>query len=247
MDGAAFAGATPGLLVGAAVVLLLTRPDQGRRRLADLGPPPEPPPLEGRSASTRLGACLLAGLAIGAVVGGPVGVVLGMLAAGLGPRALAHVDAGPDEDGEVAAALPLALELLAACLAGGAVPVVAVQAVADGVGGRCGTRLARVAGALLVGTPPQEAWRALGHDRGPAGAAARALARAAEGGAPVAVAVRRVASQARREQQAAAERRARRAGVLAVLPLGLCFLPAFLLLGVVPAVLGLAGPILGSL
>jgi hypothetical protein len=30
--------------------------------------------------------------------------------------------------------------------------------------------------------------------------------------------------------------------VLAVAPLGLCFLPAFVLLGVVPVVAGLAGP-----
>jgi hypothetical protein len=36
-------------------------------------------------------------------------------------------------------------------------------------------------------------------------------------------------------------------GVLAVLPLGACFLPAFVLLGVVPAVLGLAAPLLDSL
>jgi len=34
------------------------------------------------------------------------------------------------------------------------------------------------------------------------------------------------------------------AGVLAALPLGLCLLPAFLLLAVVPAVIGLGGSIL---
>jgi tight adherence protein B len=37
------------------------------------------------------------------------------------------------------------------------------------------------------------------------------------------------------------------AGVLAVGPLGLCFLPAFLLLGVMPAIVGLAGPLLTSI
>ena len=66
------------------------------------------------------------------------------------------------------------------------------------------------------------------------------MSRAAVGGAPVAAAVQQVAEDARREAAAAAERAARRAGVLAVGPLGLCFLPAFLLLGVVPAVIGLA-------
>ncbi|MCW2599061.1 MAG: type secretion system protein, partial [Frankiales bacterium] len=74
-----------------------------------------------------------------------------------------------------------------------------------------------------------------------------ALTRAAEGGAPVAVGVLRVAEDARREATGRAERAARRAGVLAVGPLGLCFLPAFLLLGVVPAVLGLVAPLLAML
>ncbi|MEO6880651.1 MAG: hypothetical protein ABI181_06810 [Mycobacteriaceae bacterium] len=50
------------------------------------------------------------------------------------------------------------------------------------------------------------------------------------------------------EQRAAAEdaaaAAAERAAVLVTGPLGLCFLPAFLCLGVVPVVLGLAAPVL---
>ena len=42
----------------------------------------------------------------------------------------------------------------------------------------------------------------------------------------------------------AVEARAERAGVLVTGPLGLCFLPAFLALGIVPVVVGLAGPLL---
>jgi hypothetical protein len=42
------------------------------------------------------------------------------------------------------------------------------------------------------------------------------------------------------------EQAARRVGVLVVAPLGLCFLPAFVLLGVVPVVLGLTGPLLAG-
>ncbi len=41
-----------------------------------------------------------------------------------------------------------------------------------------------------------------------------------------------------------AEARAQRAGVLITAPLGLCFLPAFLVLGVAPVVIGLAGEVL---
>jgi pilus assembly protein TadC len=103
-----------------------------------------------------------------------------------------------------------------------------------------------VAAALEVGTPPDRAWAALsgGHDDDPLAAAARALARAAEGGAPVAAAVSRLADDARRRARADGEAAARRVGVVAVAPLGLCFLPAFVLLGVVPVVAGLAGPLL---
>ena len=68
-----------------------------------------------------------------------------------------------------------------------------------------------------------------------------------DGGAPVAAAVSRLAAEVRAEGRGAAEQAARRVGVLAVAPLGLSFLPAFVLLGVVPVVVGLAGPLLATL
>jgi pilus assembly protein TadC len=165
----------------------------------------------------------------------------------IGPHLLGRLDGNESDAAELAAALPLALELLAACLGGGAAPALAVAAVAAASPGACGRRLSQVGSALGLGSPPDEAWAALGTGRDGAGAAARALARAAEGGAPVAESVKRVAADARRRQAAEARRRAARVGVLAVLPLGACFLPAFVLLGVVPAVLGLAAPLLDSL
>ena len=59
-------------------------------------------------------------------------------------------------------------------------------------------------------------------------------------------ALRGRADQLRRDRRArtAAGRRAR-SGVRLVLPLGLCFLPAFVLLGLVPMLLSLAGDLLG--
>jgi pilus assembly protein TadC len=238
----------PALFLALATGVLLSTP-VAPGRLAVLLPRPEPPASVGLpggpSARARALACAVAGGAAWLLVGGPAGLAVGATVAAVGPRLLGRLPADGEEQ-EVAAALPLALELLAACLAGGAVPADAVRAVAAAVPGACGARLARVAAALTVGSVPSEAWRALGDDRGPAGAAARALARAAEGGAPVAAAVLRVAEQARHEQAGRAERAARRAGVLAVGPLGLCFLPAFLLIGVVPAVVGLAAPLLAS-
>ena len=234
------------VLAGLAVAALLAAP-VGVDRVGHLLQPPASGSSAGLSHVVVVGTAVLAGLFTWVVVGGSVGVVLG-LAAGLAcPRLLRQLSDRDDDEGEVTAQLPLALDLLAACLVGGATTGAAVDAVARALPGPCGNRLGRVAAGLAVGSPPSEAWRALGDGPGPAGAAARALARAAEGGAPVAAGVLRVAEDARREAHGRAERAARRAGVLAVGPLGLCFLPAFLLLGVLPAIIGLAGPLLASL
>ena len=189
------------------------------------------------------------------VVGLPAGPVLGLGVALAGPRLLARLEprAVREERERLARDLPLLLELLSACLAGGAPLSAAAEAVGAAVGGPAGARLTSVAGALAVGTPPAQAWQSLaGADPAqraadPLAPAARALARASDGGAPVAAAVSRLASEVRAERRGAAEQAARRVGVLAVAPLGLCFLPAFVLLGVVPVVVGLAGPLLDGL
>ena len=68
--------------------------------------------------------------------------------------------------------------------------------------------------------------------------------RASESGAALAGACARFAAEQRAGHEAAAEAAARRAGVLVVLPLGCCFLPAFVLLGVVPIVLGVLDGVL---
>lgn len=231
----------------AAVALLGPVPPDRVRTLAPRRPPPAAGARTGLPPQARRVVSLVAGLAVWLVVGGVVGVVLGGLVAAVGPRLLGRLDDVESDEAEVARELPLALDLLAACLVGGAPAVDAVRAVAAALTGPCATRLARVGAALEVGSPPSDAWRALGEGPGPAGAASRALSRAADGGAPVAAAVVRVAADARRDAGARAERAARRAGVLAVGPLGLCFLPAFLLLGVMPAIVGLAGPLLTSI
>jgi hypothetical protein len=55
-----------------------------------------------------------------------------------------------------------------------------------------------------------------------------------------------VAADLRAARAASADGTARRVGVLAVLPLGLCFLPAFLLTGVVPVVVAVLGEVFGN-
>jgi len=193
-------------------------------------------------------ACALAGAAVALLLPLPVGVLAGAALAVLGPRALGRLESRSvrDERERMLADLPLLLDLLSSCLAGGAALPEAARAVGAAVPGPAGHRLQSVAAMLAVGAPPQEAWAALSGRApdDPLAPAARALARAADGGAPVAAAVARMAVEARADARSTAEQAARRVGVLVVAPLGLCFLPAFVLLGVVPVVAGLAGPLL---
>jgi pilus assembly protein TadC len=69
------------------------------------------------------------------------------------------------------------------------------------------------------------------------------MSRAAQSGAPVAEVLTRLADDAREASRAASVAAARSVGVKAVAPLGLCFLPAFVLLGIIPVVAGLASAI----
>ncbi|QNE79318.1 hypothetical protein F0344_19510 [Streptomyces finlayi] len=135
--------------------------------------------------------------------------------------------------------LPLAADLLAACLSAGAGPREAAEAVGESMGGPVGDRLAGVAAEIRLGGEPAGAWGRLAEIPG-AGQLARCLDRAGTTGAPAAEPVGRLAETMRAERSSAAVARAQRAGVLITAPVGLCFLPAFLAIGVAPVVIGLA-------
>ncbi|MFD9703121.1 type II secretion system F family protein [Lentzea sp. NPDC059081] len=125
-----------------------------------------------------------------------------------------------------------AWDLLAACLKAGLPVPTAIQAV--GIG-----ELGQVAELLRLGADPVTAWAsALEH---PATAPlARAARRTARSGAALAGQAAELACRTRSEAMNDAEAEAQRASVAVAAPLALCFLPAFLCLGVVPVVLGLA-------
>ncbi|MFJ4842237.1 type II secretion system F family protein [Streptomyces sp. NPDC088746] len=135
--------------------------------------------------------------------------------------------------------LPITADLLASCLSAGAGPREAAEAVGESIGGPVGERLARTAAEILLGGEPAEAWGRFGELPG-AAPLARCLERAASTGAPAAEPVSRLADEMRAERASAAVARAQRAGVLITAPVGLCFLPAFLAVGVAPVVIGLA-------
>lgn len=134
---------------------------------------------------------------------------------------------------ELEASVAGVCELLAVSLGAGAPPRVALALVAEACGGAVGEELGRVGRRITLGVEESEAWLGLGEVPGYRGVA-RDLARAVGHGTGLVGLLRRHAADARADAAAAARARARTAGVHSVVPLMLCFLPSFLLLGVVP-------------
>lgn len=139
-------------------------------------------------------------------------------------------------------ALAQLVDLLAAALTAGLPASGALGAVADAVAHSHPAAVAPlrvVAARLGLGATPAEAWQDVpGAD--PLRPVLAVLVRATEGGGSVRAALDHAAGRLRAEADAAATARAERASVLVAGPLGLCFLPAFVCLGVLPVVVGLA-------
>ncbi|WP_460869090.1 type II secretion system F family protein [Rhodococcus aerolatus] len=135
------------------------------------------------------------------------------------------------------------LDLLAACLRAGLPLASAAGVVARSAPPRLASSLHRAAELLALGAEPAVAWSDAADDPASEGLA-RMARRSARSGSSLAAGVAELAATCRAQAQDAAAATAERAGVLVTGPLGLCFLPAFVCLGVVPVVLGLAGPVL---
>ncbi|KAA1425134.1 type II secretion system F family protein [Mumia zhuanghuii] len=182
-------------------------------------------------------AGLMAGVLILLLVGGVVGLVAGVAAVlpvsrwigRLEPAAAARRRAAELAD------LPLALDLVVAAVDAGRPTGHVLSLVADAVGGALGERLDGVAVRIEVGADPVTVWRELVDDPVLA-PLARALARASRSGTSVHRSLVRSADDLRSSARAEALERARSVGVRTAAPLGACFLPAFLLVGVVPTV-----------
>lgn len=179
----------------------------------------------------------------------------------LGPGPRFGGRATPGGPGEVG--VPVVLDLLGAASAAGISVPAALSAVGRAVGGVRGRVLMDAAAALTLGARWGEAWafpvgpgqagRRVA-DSGsaawsvPAGLApvAEALQASWEDGAPPGGAVRAAAAVVRREDHARALEAAARLGVRLVLPLGLCHLPAFVLVGLVPVLVSMSAGVLGG-
>jgi Flp pilus assembly protein TadB len=243
----------PALLAGAAAMLVVRRPGGALHRLElPVQPSARParglgqliagradaPPLRRRllwGAALATALCLAARSGLGGA-GPGVWAAWPLLVAG------AALLLGWLEPGSVRSRrrrlvleVPQALELVAACLAVGMPARQACAAVAEAFDGPVAEDLGQVLRAVELGTPDSEAWRALrGHPQ--LGPAAADLARSVESGTELVSALRGHAAAARERRRAALQQAARAVGVRSVLPLMTCFLPAFLLLGVVPTV-----------
>jgi pilus assembly protein TadC len=152
---------------------------------------------------------------------------------------------------DVTVADPLAtastLEVLAACLQSGMAVSTAAAATAPSAPPHLARILSRAADLLALGADPASAWSdPVPHCDDQAEALLRLARRSASSGAALAQGVSELAAQAREEAADAARAAAERAAVLIAGPLGLCYLPAFLCLGIVPVVAGLAGDVLRS-
>ena len=141
----------------------------------------------------------------------------------LAPDGCANADAD-DAPAPDPLAVATTFDLLAACLRSGLPVATAAAAAAHSAPISFGVALRKAADLLELGADATTAWGAVAQD-------------------PETEALARMARRSARAEDASAAA-AERAGVLISGPLGLCFLPAFICLGIIPVVIGLAGNVL---
>lgn len=246
------AGLAAGLLVGG--------PGRVRRRVAApgrgggvglptwLAPVPGAPTLR-RRVLLAVPAAAAAALAIGSFgrAGASVIVVVGLVLAAAGTVALGRLESSESRrvTAVMIADLPQVWDLLAACLAAGLPLRLGLSEVVAVQDGPLADQLGDVLTRIGLGEPEAAAWRSLA-EHPLLGQASRDLARSIASGTSVVELLNEYATQAREDQHAAAEAAAKAIGVRAVLPLMICFLPAFFLIGIVPIIAGALLPLISG-
>jgi pilus assembly protein TadC len=181
-------------------------------------------------------------LAAALVVGGDSSRV--RMRAGLSAAVRRRSAASPPNDPLAAAS---SFDVFAACLRSGMAVSTAAAATASSAPLPLARVLRRAADMLMLGADPMTAWSTHGlQGDDHVDALLRSARRSATSGTALADGIAELAEQSRREAANAADATAQRASVLIAGPLGLCYLPAFVCLGIVPVVAGLAGDVLQS-
>jgi Flp pilus assembly protein TadB len=184
----------------------------------------------------RLLLTVATGALSGAATGWPKGPFVGAAIAVATWWLLGRSSRSPRADPLSVAA---AWDLLAACLRAGLPVPTAIAAVAGELPDDAATALRAAGDLLALGADQDTAWAPAAACHHTA-ALARGVRRSTRSGTALADLVTDLAAETRAGATDAAEAAAQRAGVLITAPLGLCFLPAFVCLGIVPVVLGLA-------
>lgn len=211
---------------------LLTPPRPNLRRLTTN-------PRSTRTQTPRLHRLTAVITALGALllIGFPWGVVPALVAYYAIPRALSRLEpaATKQRTAKITRDLPLAVDLLTACLRAGRPPQHALTLVATAVPGPLADLLAKIAHHLALGADPANAWSHLRSERACV-PVARAIDRSIRSGAPLSKTLEHLADDTRQAHHHAADQQARAAESRSALPLGLCFLPAFIFLSIVPTI-----------
>ncbi len=132
------------------------------------------------------------------------------------------------------------IELFAACVQSGLSPTQAAEALAQV------SKLpewAKVSALARTGMPASSAWAPMRQEPGWEELAGL-IALSEQSGSAIAAGCVRISRSLYTHAADAATARAERAGVLIALPLALCFLPAFIVLGLVPILVSLGGQVL---
>ena len=182
------------------------------------------------------------------VASGALGLALGLAVAGaaavVGWRLLPRILKLPRRlDGFELGRLPLVLDLVASILRTGAPVSVAVTLGAEAAGPRLRGELRQIGALLRLGATAADAWSSLAAEPTVRPVAIVAV-RSADSGIRLADGWSALAGELRAEAATAATARASRAGTWVMAPLGLCFLPSFVCLGIAPVVVGIASGLL---
>ncbi|MGZ0149245.1 type II secretion system F family protein [Kribbella sp. WER1] len=226
----------PQALAAAATVALSTylfippRPDLRRLTKPRQSTTPRPPHTHRLSAiAAALGALTL--------VGFPWGLVPAAIAYYAIPKALSRLEPASTRQRnlQISRDLPLALDLLTASLRAGRPPQQALSLVAEALPGPLADIFTKISHHLALGADPTTAWSHLSSEPSCA-PMSRAISRSLRSGAPLSKTLEHLSDETRRANHHTADQQARAAESRATLPLGLCFLPAFVLLSIVPTI-----------
>jgi tight adherence protein C len=200
-------------------------------------------PGHGSTTARIVGGAAAAATSVGAAYFAGVRAAVLLLAAGVGVPLVVRVSrrrSASRLQAARASAAPAVIDLLGACLLAGLNPYRSLVRVAERGPEVLRTELAQAAVDLDMGRTPAAALRGVSERTGldELRAAASALEAAERWGAPPAEALAARAEALRSRARLRAEAEAGRAAVRLAFPLVFCFLPAFVLLVVVPTTVG---------